>query len=124
MLDLAENRARRTDAAARPSRAGGVGGGHRRERRGSEPSTQACSCSPAYPAKPASVRGLLAPVEVARTAPEVAVERRPLGDHGLDSVLARPRKGQGVGAQFDGGLAVEGLLDPSLLLRLEQRVIL
>ena len=47
---------------------------------------------------------------------------RPLGDRRLGGVLARPGQRQGV--QFDGGLAVECLLDPSLLLRLEQRMIL
>ena len=67
-LGLRESRRRPRDA------------GVRRAPRSRSVSTRGCSCSPGRPAAPARVRGLLAPVEVARTAPEVAVERRPLGD--------------------------------------------
>ena len=63
---------------------------------------------------------LLAPVEVARAAPEALVERGP-------SARARPSSSPGHGsarARLGRRLAVEGLLEPGLLLGLEERVVL
>src|SRR5574337_1111140 len=63
----------------------------------------------------------VAPVEVARPAgPERVVERVALDV--LDRLLARP--GKAGGAELRGRLAVERLLDPCLLLALEERVVL
>src|SRR6188472_1390913 len=64
-----------------------------------------------------SCRLLLAPVEVARAAPEAVVERGALDR----LVLAGPRERL---ARLGGGHTVERLLEAGLLLRLEQRVVL
>jgi len=63
----------------------------------------------------------VAPVEIAGTpGPECLVERSALDV--LDGLLARPRKA--IGAQLGGRLSVHGLLDPRLLLALEERMVL
>ena len=55
--------------------------------------------------------------------PECLVERSALcALDVLDRLLARPRKA--IGAQLRGRLSVHGLLDPRLLLALEERVVL
>src|SRR5262249_3589828 len=63
----------------------------------------------------------VAPVEIARApCPECRVERGAFDV--LDRLLAWP--GKSLGAQLGGRLAVERLLDPGLLLALEQRMVL